>query len=81
MTYQTERIDIQRSLGRIEGKLDSLTGVVAVHVSDDNYNFKELKTRVSILEKKMWVFLGAIAMITSFPAIAQGVTYFIHMIK
>lgn len=55
--------ELERSLGRIEGKLDSLADAVLEHVRDDKEAFSELKTRVSIMEKKMYTFLGAVGLI------------------
>lgn len=64
------REDIQRTLGRIEGKLDALVDVVDAHVKDDKFSFSSLGSRVSTIERKFYVgggiFLAAWSAITLF---------------
>lgn len=55
MTSVSE-VDIHRSLGRIEGKLDSMALAFAAHAQDDAANFKEFRIRQDIIEKKVIVF-------------------------
>lgn len=59
------RYDIQRSLGRIEGKLDSLGISFVQHARDDKDEFSIIKLRVATLEKKFWSFAGALTLLLS----------------
>jgi hypothetical protein len=55
--------EIQRSLGRLEGKLDSLILEIKQHFEDDKKNFSSIDTRVQKLEKKVWYASGFVAAI------------------
>jgi hypothetical protein len=67
------RLEIQRSLGRVEGKLDQIITGMTMHESLDKDRFldvhQELDTlsrRTSGLEKKIWVASGAVALVAFF---------------
>lgn len=55
-----QRADIQRSLGRIEGKLDSVCSSFLQHMQDDASNFKEIKLNISIMQKKLATWAGGL---------------------
>lgn len=55
--------EIQRGLGRVEGKLDQvITGQNQHEESDDN-RFAHVDKRLSQVERKLYVWTGAIAVI------------------
>lgn len=54
----SSRAEIQRSLGRIEGQLQSLNAAFMQHMQDDAANFKELKLTQGITQKKLYTFSG-----------------------
>lgn len=58
-----EMAEIERSLGRIEGKLDVLVSAFAEHLKEDASNFKEVNLRLSTAEKKLIFFMGALGVI------------------
>ena len=51
---------IQRTLGRIEGKLDSIDGRLTAHDGEA----RGLIGRIVSLEKKQWYFTGAMGFVT-----------------
>lgn len=57
--------ELERSLGRIEGKLDSLTDMMGQHFEDDKTSFSEIRHDVNKINKKMIFGSGFIAAITS----------------
>ena len=52
--------EIQRSLGRIEGQLQSINTSFTQHMSDDASNFKEIKLGLSVMQKKIYTWSGII---------------------
>lgn len=68
------RAEIQRGLGRIEGKLDSLVNVLAEHTKDDHYNFEKLTASVGVIQKNMYKALGVIAFLAML--IPSALAYF-----
>lgn len=56
MNTSVSEADIHRSLGRIEGKLDSMAFSFAAHAAEDSVSFKELRLRQDITEKRVVVF-------------------------
>lgn len=54
--------DLQRSLGRLEGKLDGLTLMIQDHIIKDEAAWG----RISRIEKRMWWLNGIIATIIFF---------------
>lgn len=50
--------DVQRSLGRIEGKLDALVASLQAHVEDDAENFTKLGSGVSKLNTIIYKAVG-----------------------
>lgn len=54
----TSRSEIQRSLGRIEGQLQSINSSFMQHMQDDAANFKELKLTTGVTQKKLYTFSG-----------------------
>lgn len=74
--YQLTQSDaeIQRSLGRIEGKLDSLANTLTEHTRDDHFNFEQLKAETAELKKIIYKSLGVIMFLgVSIPA---AIAYF-----
>jgi hypothetical protein len=66
MVSQVERtredhMDIQRSLGRIEGKLDSLVYTLAAHTAEDTSNFMTIEKQMDQLQRLVWMGMGVIA--------------------
>ena len=53
----------QRSLGRIEGKLDSLLDEIKRHFDDDHKNFARLDARIGRVQSKVNYFSGAWAVV------------------
>ena len=51
--------EIQRALGRVEGKLDSLIATMKDHLADDSRNFAEVNARIGRVERKVYWFPGA----------------------
>lgn len=51
--------EVQRTLGRVESKLDALVETMIRHLDDDKENFASVKGRVSKMEKKIYWFSGA----------------------
>jgi len=59
--------EIQHSLGRVEGKLDSLIAEIKTHSEDDKANFTNLDTRIQKVEKKIY-YASGFAAATAFIA-------------
>jgi hypothetical protein len=55
---RAESAQIERSLGRIEGQLQSLNIAFMQHMQDDAANFKELKLNQGITQRKLYIFSG-----------------------
>lgn len=53
-----ESAQIERSLGRIEGQLQSINVSFMQHMQDDAANFKELKLNQGVTQKKLYTFSG-----------------------
>lgn len=53
--------EVQRSLGRLEGKLDTLITSINQHFLDDKKAFSDLETRIQKVEKKVWYASGFVA--------------------
>ena len=69
--------DIQRSLGRLEGKLDQLIGSMTHHVERDEELFAALEKRLGSVEKKIWYGSGIAAVGTFILAkISFGLGFF-----
>lgn len=67
------RLEIQRGLGRVEGKLDQIIIGMSSHEDRDQFRFTEVHTRLDKLdsrqnrtERKIWVWSGAIAIVAFF---------------
>jgi hypothetical protein len=67
--------EIQRSLGRIEGKLDSLTNSLTAHTLEDHSNFNGIDKQISGIQNKIWMAMGAAAIIGF--SIPPAIAYFI----
>lgn len=52
--------EIQRTLGRIEGQLQSIGQTFTQHIQDDAANFKEIKLGLSVMQKKIYTYSGFI---------------------
>ena len=52
--------EIQRSLGRLEGKLDSLLLEIKQHFIDDKTNFNALDSRIQKVERKIYYASGIV---------------------
>ncbi len=55
--------NIQRTLGRIEAKLDGLAETFEDHIADDQRNFDSVEKRLAIMEKKIYTFTGALGIL------------------
>jgi hypothetical protein len=70
----TERFDnypeVQRSLGRIEGKLDSISVALNGHFVDDNVRFGDLEKELRKLQQNKWFNSGFAAAIGSAFSVA-----------
>lgn len=67
------RLEIQRGLGRVEGKLDQIILGMAAHETRDQARFDEVNIRIDRLdtrqnrtERKIWIWSGAIAIAAFF---------------
>lgn len=71
--------DIQRSLGRVEGKLDSLRQDILRHFEDDKENFGSLQTRLRDVENNVHTGRTVTAFIASFVTMMASsvVGYFV----
>lgn len=65
------RMEIQRSLGRVEGKLDQIIAGITSHEQYDKDRFQEvheqldsINKRTATVERKFWYATGAVAAIT-----------------
>ena len=67
-------MDIQRSLGRIEGKLDSLTETLKAHTADDAVNFIHLEKQQYQLQRVLWMAVGVITFLGI--SIPTAISYF-----
>lgn len=63
-------MEIQRGLGRVEGKLDQIIVGMSFHEDRDQIRFTEVHTRLDKLdsrqnrtERKIWLWSGAIAIV------------------
>lgn len=61
--------EVQRSLGRVEGKVDQILSAINQHFEDDKINFSEIKERLNSAEKKIWLGQGGAAILGSLFAI------------
>lgn len=50
---------LERSLGRVEGKIDSLLEALKEHFEDDRENFSAMEKRIAGIEHKVYWFSGA----------------------
>lgn len=64
------RLEIQRGLGRVEGKLDQIILGMTAHETRDQVRFDEVNVRIDKLdtrqnrtERKIWLWSGAIAIV------------------
>jgi hypothetical protein len=55
--------ELQRSMGRLEGKLDLLLSNMNAHLLEDTARFRIIDDRVSKIEKKIFTLGGAIAVV------------------
>lgn len=62
-TNPVDSPELYRSLGRIEGKLDSLASSFVAHLQEDASSFKEVKLRISNLEYKLVACIGALGVL------------------
>lgn len=53
--------EIQRSLGRIEGKIDGLEQAIKQHFEDDKVNFGNIRKDIGNIQKKTWFGAGTVA--------------------
>ena len=69
-----EESGLQRSLGRIEGKLDSLSFNLTAHTADDHHNFSMINRQVATIQRMTWMALGVIAFLSI--SIPVAISYF-----
>ena len=58
MSSPEDENGIQRSLGRMEGKMDVLISTFANHAKEDSYSFEKISARLSVIEKIVYWFTG-----------------------
>ena len=58
--------EVQRSLGRIEGKLDKLDDMLAAHLADDTQRFNRVNDRIGRVERKAYAASGVIAIVSAY---------------
>lgn len=61
-----EDAELQRGLGRLEGKVDQVLIQLTQHFRDDAHNFAAIEVRFAALEKKVWLAAGAASAIGPF---------------
>lgn len=66
--------EIQRSLGRIEGKLDVISSNLVEHTRDDHFNFEQMKSQISSMQKIIYKSLGVISFLAI--SIPVAIAYF-----
>lgn len=57
--------DLNRSLGRVEGKIDQLLDELSRHFEDDKGKFQKIDTRLSTVEKNVWYGSGVAATVAA----------------
>lgn len=55
--------DLQRDLGRVEGKLDSLIAAVRADITERKMRDRELDARIRKVENRQYYFMGGGAVI------------------
>jgi len=55
--------ELERSSGRVEGKIDSLLDALKQHFDDDRVNFGDIEKRINGIEHKVYWFTGAWAVV------------------
>lgn len=70
-TYEND-VDLHRSLGRLEGKLDLILTQMASHFVEDKTIFANIDRRLMLIERKVWSFTGVAAVLASISAIAAS---------
>lgn len=58
--------NIERSLGRVEGKLDVILEKFSSHSADDLLAFARIHERINQIDKRLWWMSGAAAAAISF---------------
>lgn len=58
--------EVQRSLGRIEGKLGEVKDLLTVHLADDTKRFSDIGDRLGRVERKTYASAGVVSIITAF---------------
>jgi hypothetical protein len=58
-----QNVDVQRSLGRIEGKTDQILSEITKHETHDEIRFNSMEKRLGSLERKIWYASGVAAVI------------------
>lgn len=61
-------LELNRSVGRVEGKLDQLLSSIERHFEDDKTNFAFIGIRLARVERKIYWFTGAGAVVGAFVA-------------
>lgn len=82
--------EVQRSLGRIEGKLDSVVTTFTTHIKDDAESFYKINAklnenttlfdrRFASIDKKIYMAMGALLVISAaFPYLLPTLKILIH---
>ena len=66
---EASRYEIQRTLGRIESKLESVGQALVDHTKDDHYNFEAMTQKIEVINRNMFKALGVITFLAmSIPA-------------
>jgi len=58
--------EVQRSLGRIEGSLEEVKGLIERHLDEDNSRFSRLHDRLARVEKKTWAVVPFISLVVAY---------------
>lgn len=58
--------EVQRSLGRIEGKMDQALTWMRDHAADDKARFDDISKRLGSVEKKTWTTGGIISLVVAY---------------
>lgn len=60
LTVEAITTEVQRGLGRVEGKLDYLLTIIPDHFKSDEESFDKLANRISKLEVKVYTLAGSL---------------------
>ena len=70
--------ELNRGLGRVEGKLDQVLASQTRHFEEDALNFASIALRFATLEKMIWMAVGAVSVLS--PLAVYGLPHLLPAI-